>query len=527
MNEQKRFTVKREYLVILAATFSFAIVAHGSAMFQKFSILDDPVYLFDVGATYTSGRWMLYLLYRFTRFAGYSAYSLPIFNSLVSFFFLAVVSCILTELFSIRRTGSLIAVSGMLTVTPAVTGLMAYHYTMPYYFFGLLLSVAGAALAAKRKKLLPSVAGIVLIACGIGIYQAYLPFAMGVFLVYCILQIADGKDSGIREILYTALRLVAVALAALLLYLMVNAAVLSFVQDQMTDYRSLDTFGRTTAAGYLARIGDAFVQFFVPDAGASYNMYPLRTTWLFYLTVVLVALAAYLHAKRLLQQNKADGICFILFLLLSPFVFNFIFVITGKEEVHTLMVHAQVLFIFLAASLMERLPADREESISSGSGFSSRKRSVSLRMVWIAAALMLCTGLTRYAEICYQGTHYAQAEALKYLNRLALKIEQTPGYREDTVVAYVGEYEKKADTLPSYDAFHAIVTFPYPRNVEELLNQYTWKLMMEQWCGFLPPLTDPAPFAEKEQVKSMPCYPDDGSIAVIDDVIVVKFADAE
>lgn len=526
MTEKKRFVVKKEYLVIFATAFFFALCAHGFAMFQKLSVLDDPVYLFDVGATYTSGRWMLYLLYRLTRFAGYSAYSLPVFNTLVSFFLLAVVSCILCELFGIKRPRALVAVTGILTVSPAVTGLMAYHYTMPYYFFGLLLCVSGAALAAAGKVVPQGLCGVVLIACGIAVYQSYLPFAMGVLLVYGMVQMADGKLSGTKEILPAAGRLVLIAAAALVLYLAVNAAFLSAMQAQMTDYRSLDSFGRTDAAGYLARLGDAYRQFFLADAGASYQMYPMRTAWLFYLTVPVVIAAGVGIMKRLVQKTRADGVFFAVFLLLSPLIFQFIFVITGKEEVHSLMVHAHVLWFYMAAAFLERLSGTADSAEHPAESASKSAASLPLQAVFTVLTLALCLGLTRYANVCYQGAHYAQTQATNYLNRMALKIEQLPGYHDDMEIAFIGEYEKTAETLPSYDAFQAIVTFPWPRNTQELLNQYTWKLMMEQWCGFMPLTTDPAPFAEMPEVQAMPCYPEDGSIAEIDGTVVVKFADS-
>ena len=527
MTEKKRFIVKKEYLVILAATFFFALCAHGFAMFQKLSVLDDPVYLFDVGATYTSGRWMLYLLYRLTRFAGYSAYSLPLFNSLVSFFLLAVVSCVLCELFGIKRTWVLIAVSGILTVSPAVTGLMAYPYTMPYYFFGLLLCVFGAALSAAKKTWPCLIGGIVLICCGIGIYQSYLPFAMGVLLIYGMLQLADGELSGAKGILREAVRLILIAAAALVLYLLVNKAVLSLMNAQMSDYRSLDSFGRTDIGGYLARLADAYKQFFLADAGASYQMYPMRTAWLFFLTVPVVIAAGVRIAKRLAVRVKADAVFFLVFLLLSPLLFHFIFVITGKEEVHSLMVHSHVLWFFMAAAFLERWSGNEAHTAADAGAESVPLHGrLPLYTAFTVLTLALCLGLTRYANVCYQAAHYAQSEAVQYLNRLALKIEQLPGYTDGTEIAFIGEYEKTAETLPSYEAFQAIVTFPWPRDAEELLNQYTWKLMMDQWCGFLPHAADPSPFADLPQVQAMPCYPADGSIVEIDGTVVVKFADS-
>ena len=523
MTEQKRFYVKKEYIIVFAATFGFALFAHGFAMFTKLSVLDDPLYQFEVGNTLTLGRWMLYLLYRLTRFAGYSGYSLPLFNGLVSFFFLALVSCILVNLFQIRHPLTLVAVSGILTVTPAVTGLLAYSYTMPYYLFGLLLCTGGTALATYGRKLPQMIVGIAMIACGTGIYQAYLPFVAGVLLIIILLQTADGKISGGKELLRMAGRFLLIAVAALLLYLAVNALLLSVSGEQLSDYRGVGTFGTTGMDGYIARVADAYTQFFAPASDASYHMFPMRLIWLFYLSVLFVVVLGVQTFRQLSQKEKVNGICFLLLLLLSPLVFNSIFVITGKEEVHALMVHAQSLWFFMAAALAEHCMDAGKPCTDDAGKIPGRGK---LRTAFAVVTLLLCLGLTRYANACYLSTYYAQSEAQAYLNRLALKIEQQPGYYDKMEVAFISEYEKTAETLPSYDAFRAIVTFPYPRNAEELLNQYTWKLMMEQWCGFTPLTTDPARFAEMSEVQAMPCYPEEGSIAVIDGTVVVKFADS-
>lgn len=48
---------------------------------------------------------------------------------------------------------------------------------------------------------------------------------------------------------------------------------------------------------------------------------------------------------------------------------------------------------------------------------------------------------------------------------------------------------------------------------------------MVLWCGFNPKTADSAMYEQLPEVIQMPCYPSDGSIKMIEDVLVVKFAD--
>ena len=64
--------------------------------------------------------------------------------------------------------------------------------------------------------------------------------------------------------------------------------------------------------------------------------------------------------------------------------------------------------------------------------------------------------------------------------------------------------------------------------LSEIINDNSWIDYMRYWCGFEPRLVDDVTMKNLQNdnfVKMMPCYPDDGSISVINDTVVVKFAD--
>ena len=75
----------RRYKIAFFSAFIIGIISQGMGLFNKFSVHDDPFYFSDVGATYTSGRWMLDILSIFEeRFFGDGPYSLPAFNGFLA-----------------------------------------------------------------------------------------------------------------------------------------------------------------------------------------------------------------------------------------------------------------------------------------------------------------------------------------------------------------------------------------------------------------------------------------------------------
>ena len=58
-------------------------------------------------------------------------------------------------------------------------------------------------------------------------------------------------------------------------------------------------------------------------------------------------------------------------------------------------------------------------------------------------------------------------------------------------------------------------------------QDWAWERFLANWCGFQPEFADGRAAADWPEVQAMPCYPDDGSIRVIRDTVVVKFQDPD
>ncbi len=139
-----------KYKPFLMGVFVWGILAHGTGMFRKISFFDELAYTFDVGVTYTSGRWMLGIVASLVENVFGGHYSLPIFNSIITFLMIAVSGCLLINLFEIRSNISMIAISGIMVMFPTISSLFCgYMYTSPYYFLAVAMCVGGTYLICK------------------------------------------------------------------------------------------------------------------------------------------------------------------------------------------------------------------------------------------------------------------------------------------------------------------------------------------------------------------------------------------
>lgn len=84
-------TVWPHFPTVVCATLVFGVLAHGSALFNKYSMVDDPQYLFGMGYTFRSGRWFLGILGSLVRwFTGSPNFSLPLYSGILCLAVLAL-----------------------------------------------------------------------------------------------------------------------------------------------------------------------------------------------------------------------------------------------------------------------------------------------------------------------------------------------------------------------------------------------------------------------------------------------------
>lgn len=501
--------------VILISSGFWALLAHGMGLFNKYSVHDDTAHQFSVGATYSSGRWMLGVLDEaVSKLTGSTHYSTPLFNGTLSIIFIALI-CILVSMFlEINNSFLNIGLTGIMITFPVVTGLFGYMFTAPYYLFGTLTGVLGCYLLCKYSEWYFYLVGILLMACSVGVYQANIPICISVLLVYMIKKVIEQNGFEWKELFKFIMYYIVACVGFMSAYFIINKLFLLYKHAELSNYKGINNFGYTTITEYFRRIILAYKEFFNPTDDVSYNMFPFSLEVFYKVTIVMtIMLSAYIAYQKL-RENILAGMFLVSLMILLPLAVNFIYVMCDVSGIHTLMMYGGVgtfvYFIWLVNYMSQKNP---------------QFPKINQAVIILSATLILCINLLycRFANICYLKADYVQKQAISYYTTLITRIKSVEGYTAQTRVVYINEYRKSDATIPRITQFEAIRISPYHWSC--IINDYKWRGSMVLWCGFNPKTADSAMYEQLPEVIQMPCYPSDGSIKMIEDVLVVKFAD--
>ena len=118
--------------------------------------------------------------------------------------------------------------------------------------------------------------------------------------------------------------------------------------------------------------------------------------------------------------------------------------------------------------------------------------------------------------------YYTNRQTENYFASMATRIRMTPGYRQDLLLAMIGD--NVSDATFANDIYRRSV-YHYGGYTDNSNYKKAGKSYMASYLGFYQPTASEAQTAEllaMQEVRDMPCYPDDGSIRVIGGYIVVK-----
>ena len=504
---------RRQLKPVFIASCLAGIVAHGMGIFNKYSLHDDPVFLFSVGMTYTSGRWGLELFdYIERHYLGSSPSSMPVFNGFLALSAIALAACFVVELLELKEYCYRLFIGAIMACFPVVTCIFGFMYAAHYYMISMLAGVAGAYLICKGRNWISLTLGIGCIAFSLGIYQAFLPFSLSLILLYWTRRLSIEYDSisssqVIKRIVLAGLCVI----TSLLLYFSIGKLDLLIKHAQLSSYKGLNEVGNVPLSAYMRRIVIAYREYFMPAQSVMCNMYPHKVRIIYYIFVTGIIILSIKHFRQLFKKDKCKAMIFAVLMALLPLCANLIFVMVDPTEVHSLMVYGQLATFFALISLV-----DGFQSVSCVSLISALKKGL---LIFLCAMLfMYC----RFDNRCYLNAAFTQQQAISYFTTLTTQIKSTENYTDELPVAFINPMAKRDKSFSELKQLDDSLLFPY-FNASYYLNVYSWRRFMANWCGYTPDIVEEDRVKDLPSVVSMPYYPDQGSIAVIDGIVVVKF----
>ena len=509
--EEKRMTVSSSFWFAFAGALVLGIIGHGMALFNKLSFHDDIFSIFMTGSTINVGRWMLYILVQLEKwFYGNGHFSIPAVNGVWSLVCIGLSAGVIVQHFRIHSNTLSALLGAVMAIFPAVASFFGFMFTVHYYMLALLMTVAGGVLicaegsGAWGKK----TAGVLLCGCAVGIYQAFIPVLLMIVLLDLIrnlLREEEKTGAAVKRALVLALCVA----GTMGVYFAGNRFFLWKENVRLDDYLGISEMGTASLGWYLERAGMAYREFFLPTHNTLWDMYPQALYNVYRLMLCLDLLLGAVRIVQTWKRSPSKALLLTAVLALVPLGCNFIFLMS--EKIHSLMVYGQVMQAVLLVMLADRT----EIPVLCLNRWTRRGAALLLALCGI-----MCF---RYDNQCYLKIVFQQQEAITWNTTLVTRIESAEGYTDELPVAFVNRENMQDRNLHNMTEFDFLTLSTYDQNIREYLNDWAWEAFLARWCGFGPKTAAPETVADWPEVQAMPSYPDDGSIQIIRDVVVVKF----
>lgn len=492
-------------------TFLIFLVVHLYCFTNKFMNHDDAIFSVG-GAGITSGRWLKNWICSFS-----STYSMPWTTGILSALYMALAVCCVIGLFQIQHKLSACLIAVLMSSSPVIAATFSYMYTADAYIAALTLACFGAFITQKYEH--GWIIGAVSFACSLGIYQAYFGLAVAL-IVFSLLYKITNEELTNKALIFKCLRSLLSLVLGLIFYKIILEYLLKVQNLSLSTYMGISSMWDVTPSVLLERVKTAYQSFFQFYDLKQFELYPEHTQTFYRLTIAGLYFALFYQILvKKAYRKPLLLLAEILLALLLPLSCMIVFVMS--KNVHMLMVYPVIVPFIAAVVLLDkfffRIPLNFKGLIA----------------IVLCVVMALSIGFHCYDSVVITNKAYFKMDVVykqtyAYSLKLTQRIESTDDYVVNMPVAFVGSVNP--ENHPSYTS-----------GVFIELNSMTgveteWSALQDptirEFCEYYLGVTLPAVSGDKlnalrssETVQQMPNYPAAGSIALIDDVIVVKLSD--
>lgn len=501
-----RSKIKKEWMISFFAVIFLGLLAH----FYKFTNFlpnwDSLLNLYTDQNKIELGRCFLAAACSLG-----SYYDLPWINGLLSLVYIAGSAVCVSELFHIRKTIPLVLISGLMVTFPTVTSTLAYNYTADGYFLALLCVCAAVILTIRCRKGIMVAA--LLIAFSLGVYQAYITFAMVLMLIYLIDQMLFYHMS-LRGFWKMIVRFGVCCVLGAIGYWMSMKILLPISGVTLSDYQSIDSTFALQGFQFFHAILQAGYQFLIYffDFSQGINLFLILNIILVFVIVTFFLLA--FHLKKTAQEPWRL-ILILLCMAALPFASYAHYFANSVLDYHNLMVMCLCLFYILPVLFYERLSELSETAVAVKQ--------------WVIVGLSMLTiyNFTLLANISYQKLHVSYEKSYGVMVRLADRIEQLPGADHCKKIAVIGCLPGSESISVNFPPDMTGITDSYIiRKQDTMMHENVTQFMLRDYCGLSYEDTteeEIQSIRNSEEFQKMNCWPNQNSIAVIGDTLVIQF----
>ena len=498
---------KKRFVPALLFTFLLGFFAHGYQFFGMNLFHDGLHNAFPHPDYYLGAALGRGLQYVYTRLFGSAVY-LPLTNGLLSLLWIGLAVWAVCRLFRFEKLWQIGFTAAVFVTNQTITAIAGtYPPYLSMFAFALLCSALSAlcwgefARSGKQWYLVP---GAVLTAVSMGIYQSYLFTAVVLIMLSSVLALLE--NDSFKAVFLRGLGGVVMLVFSGALYLFLTGLICRITGTPLeTDgYNSLGNVAGN-AEPLSERITSCFTQFsdrFFKDIPSVYPEKLIVFLNAALLVLTLVLLIAVIVRRKVTPLSLG---LVILLLVLLPFAANGTRLI--NKEVHDLMEFAFYLVYLIPLMLLPLLPEISVKKVCTG-------------LCGAALAVVMFSNI-QTANLLYTMRAVEYDANLSLMTRVAERIETLEDYVPgETPVMFWGTPKNVLEPLPNQEKVLNILGGDI---LSPVTYYHTWEIYLERVLLRDVALYAPSELIISEEVQDMPIFPAEGSVAMVDGTVIVKF----
>ena len=496
---------KREWKLAFLSTFLVGLLCHMPIMLRDIPNHDGLASMYFDQNMITSGRWFL------TVACGVSSYyTLPWLIGLLAMLYLGIASALLVEFLEVRQGWAAAVIGGLLAVFPSLASTFAYVFTMDGYMLAVLLAVLAVLLTKKyRLGFLP---GALCLACRLGIYQSYLPFAV-LLCLYGIYMLGV-SEGAVREKAKKGLAYVWMGGLGVASYYVILQILLRIQGKELASYQGISGMGSVPRRGLAETVMQMYRDFLAFTLkGNVFMNNPFAWGAMILLGICVLAVLFSLCGQKKWWKSPWFFAIIAVTVVGLPIAMNLIIVISPDVTYHLLMRYQWVLLPICMVAAVSR---------------HSRHRPWA---AWLAliCGLVLAFNYGVMDQIAYSNLEKKYEKTYAYCIRLLDRIEQTEGYYQGIPIAMIGVVGDQP--YPVTDLTGEVTAGMIGMGGDSLL--YTganYQAFIQNYLGATLNVLPPEAMEEmyySEAYREMESFPGADSIRIIDGVMYIKTENRE
>ena len=520
---REKFEKNKEWLCFsLAATFLCGLLAHAYCFFDN-SFSHDS--LNELHGAIFGSDWKIELgriFVPFYRDLLRSDATLPWLIGILSLFWIGLAVFFVVRIFHIQSKPFVFLIAGIFSTNVTVAATAAtYLHDLDCYMFSLLCAVI--AVYAWNRYSWGAAVGAVFVAVSLGMYQGFISTSIVLIMFVCILDLLN--EQRFKTVFFRGLKAIGMLLLGGALYYAFMQIVLKLTHITLAanDYNTLDKVFNLTPQTFVAMTMGAYADWFerVMNADSSYPSIMIKGITVILLLISAIAIFTGLRNRNIHWPEKL--LCIVLIGLL-PMGMNLLYILTIGSS-HDLMVYAIWLIYLLVLLLGDWLAKQGKRT---GRFCAKMKIGELLNGICILLVFLLMYGNVQFTNGMYLKKDQEYDAYLSLMTRVVYRMENHEGYvPQETTVLFAGLPDNLNEIIPGFKEYRN-VTGMLSTDVIYMAQRDRFQAYFDYVLGTPIKLLEEDAWNHMQidpRIADMPCYPSEGCIAVIDDVLVVKLGE--